>query len=77
MIFAFYLPEETYVPSKKRKHIISEAEYFAQDVEKLQDFRCPTCKEHALFRGGVYIGCRGCLNYFDEKEIIEENIKGE
>ena len=60
-----------------RRDPLTEAEYFAQDRVKLEGFRCPQCKEHNLFRGGVYIGCTGCMSYFSEKEIIEENLEGE
>lgn len=70
------IPEEAHA-RVRRAPPITEEEYFKQDKEKLSSLRCPQCKAHELFRGGVYIGCRGCMTYFSEKEIIEENLEGE
>lgn len=72
MMFVFNIPEET--ARAPKHHIQTETEYFARDREKLQTIHCPNCKEHELYRGGVYIGCTGCFNYFDEDEIIIANM---
>jgi len=75
-MFLTYIPEEYVKPQRsiRNKPELTENSYFNNDVEKLAMFKCPICSEHQLFRGGVYIGCFGCLNYFSEKEIIEANI---
>lgn len=73
LMFMTFIPEENYKPRTKRK-IITEAEYYLKDRDKLAGFECPICKEHQLFRGCVYIGCSACVNFFKEKEIIEANI---
>jgi hypothetical protein len=69
---------ESDAPRKGNKfNVVTEAGYFDVDRSKLQAFRCPQCKEHNLFRGCVYIGCTGCMSYFSEKEIIEENLESD
>lgn len=72
MMFTFYIPEEEVKPNKK-KHILTQAEYWVRDKGKLSSFTCPNCVTNELFRGHVYIGCFNCLNYFSEDEIIEAN----
>jgi hypothetical protein len=73
MIFLFGIPEDVQPKRKFNPNILTEQEYFASDVRKLEAFQCPNCHEHTLFRGGVYIGCFACLNYFGESHIIEAN----
>jgi hypothetical protein len=51
--------------NKFRKTPISEEEYYMQEAIKLAGTPCPNCADTmCLFRGGLYIGCRSCLNYF-------------
>ena len=66
----FTIPEETEKPKRKNARVLDydESTYYTRDAEKLKDMRCPNCKEHALFRGLVYLSCRECMNYFTEKE---------
>lgn len=71
MIFGFYIPEEeTYRPRVVKHHIITEAEYYSTDREKLKNTFCPACSEHNLFKGFNYIGCTGCMRYFSENEVL-------
>lgn len=77
MMFVMQLPimEEEYIQPKKRRHVLTEQEYFSKDQEKLKDLKCPNCGDVGfLFRGFVFIGCTSCINFFDEKELIEANI---
>lgn len=73
-MFIVQLPIDEYKPKRQKSNPLTEEQYYTNDIDLLSQFRCPTCKSYALFRGCVYIGCNGCLNYFSEKEIIEENI---
>lgn len=74
MMFTVFIPEETITPRRSnRSPILTEEQYFNRDKDKLKPFKCPTCGDHELFKGGVYIGCFGCLNYFTEIEIINAN----
>lgn len=74
MMFVFSIPEDTYRPKKKFKNNFIDTMYPEPDVE-LGMFKCPNCHEHQLFRGLVYIGCAGCICWFSEKEIIEDNLE--
>jgi hypothetical protein len=74
MMFVVSIPYEEH--SKVKQAVMSESEYFMNGREQLLVAYCPVCKEHELFRGGVYIGCTGCFNYFNEQEIIDANIVG-
>ena len=77
MIFAFMIPEDGPQRNLKKYNIMTETQYFERDRDKLSSVHCPNCKEHELFRGGVYIGCSACMNYFTELNIIEANMEGE
>lgn len=76
MMFITFIPEEEdFQPRPKRVNkILTEAQYFSRDVDKLKGLECPACGEQELFRGCVFIGCRSCLNYFVEADIISKNI---
>ena len=64
-----------------RAHVITEAEYFFKDSEKLIDVECLSCKAkgiknthgytHRLYTGGVYIGCRECWEYQSPADYYE------
>lgn len=74
-IYSFPLDDVDVTPrfKKNNKIIINEVTYWPNKVDKLASFKCPNCGEHALFMGVVYIGCAGCLNYFNETDIINAN----
>ena len=45
---------------------LTEQEYYMNEAVKIDGVPCPNCADvQCLFRGGVYIGCRSCLCYFD------------
>lgn len=66
-----------YNPKKTFKHWNSiDTGYPTTDMDKLAVFRCPNCKDNQLFRGLVYIGCKSCICWFSEEDIILENLIG-
>lgn len=77
MMFIYQIPldEVTISPRRKSKSpIISEHSYWENGSESLKDLHCPNnCKPNELFKGLVYIGCRGCMSYFSEQDIIDAN----
>lgn len=74
MMFLAMIPEDYNPRPRHRALNFLDTGYPLTDKDKLKSFRCPICKEHNLFRSYVFICCSGCVNYFSEKDIIEENI---
>jgi len=69
------LDEVEVTPRKKPKTpLVNESTYWINKAVELKDLKCPTCQDSAcLFKGVVYIGCRSCMNYFPEDDIINAN----
>lgn len=74
-VYSFPLDEEIVTPRRKSRHqLVNEATYWDNKSNILQDLKCPCCQESkSLFKGVVFIGCRSCLTYFSEDDIIEAN----
>ena len=69
------LDEEIVTPRRKPKSpLVTDATYWINKAVELKDLKCPLCQvDSVLFKGVVYIGCRGCMNYYSEEDIIKAN----
>ena len=74
-VYSFPLDEEVVTPRRKSRHqLVNEATYWDNKSKELSDLNCPICQKSGfLFKGVVYIGCRGCMNYYSEEDIIKAN----
>lgn len=77
MMFIFQVPlqEIDVTPRRKPKTpLVNDYTYWISKASELESLKCPTCQDNAcLFKGVVYIGCRSCMNYFSEEDIIKAN----